>query len=173
MGARTRLLAVDDADEQARVLTAERAFMAPYEPIRSDAFYTRPGQREVLRMRLERHAAGTEVPRAIVDDAGAIVGGITLQSVERGAYQSCGVGYWVAAAVGGRGYASQAVAEMLTLAFGPMGLHRVQAATLLDNARSQRVLAKNGFEHIGTASQLVHLAGAWRDHHLYQRLAGG
>lgn len=171
MGARTRLLAVADAEEVARVLSAERAFMAPYEPARSDAFYTAPGQREVLRLRLARHAAGTEVPRAIVDDAGAVIGGITLQSIERGPFLSCGLGYWVAQAEGGRGYASQAVAEMLDLAFGPLALHRVQAVTLLDNLRSQRVLAKNGFVRIGTAPRLLHLAGAWRDHHLFQRLS--
>ena len=171
MSARTRLLSVDDAAEVAEVLAAERAFMAPYEPVRADAFYTAPGQREVLRLRLERHDAGHEVPRAIVDDDGAVVGGITLQAIERGPYLSCSLGYWVAEAVGGRGYASQAVAEMLAEAFGPLALHRVQAVTLLDNLRSQRVLAKNGFTHIGTAPRLLHLAGAWRDHHLYQRLA--
>lgn len=169
---RTRLLSVDDAEEYAAVLAAERAFMAPYEPIRAEVFYTAPGQREVLRIRAERHAAGVEVPHAILDDAGAIVGGITLKGVERGPFLSCGLGYWVARSANGRGYASAAVAEMLHLAFGRLGLHRVQAETLLDNVRSQRVLAKNGFERIGTAPAFLQLAGQWRDHHLFQRLAG-
>ena len=170
MSARTRPMEVEDAAEWAALMAAERAAMAPYEPVRADAHYTEPGQREVLRLRLERREAGTEVPLAVVDDGGAIVGGITLQSIERGAYQSCGLGYWVARRAAGRGYASAAVGEALALAFGPLDLHRVQAATLLDNARSQRVLAKNGFTRIGTAPAYVHIAGAWRDHHLFQRL---
>ncbi|MFD1722984.1 GNAT family N-acetyltransferase [Amnibacterium endophyticum] len=168
---RTRLLSIDDAAEHAAALAAERDFLAPYEPMRSDAFYTAAGQREVLRLRLERYEAGVEVPRAILDDDGAIVGGITLQTIERGPFLSCGVGYWVARAANGRGFASAAVAEVLDLAFGDLGLHRVQAVTLLDNARSQRVLGKNGFERIGTAPKYLKLAGEWKDHHLFQRLA--
>jgi ribosomal-protein-alanine N-acetyltransferase len=46
----------------------------------------------------------------------------------------------------------------------------VQAETLLDNARSQRVLAKNGFTGIGMAPGMIRIAGRWRDHLLFQRL---
>ena len=56
-------------------------------------------------------------------------------------------------------------------AFGPLGLHRVEAGTLVDNGASQRVLEKNGFERIGVAPSYLRIAGAWRDHILFQRLA--
>ena len=156
-----------------RLLTAERAFMAPYEPVRSDAFYTPAGQAAVLAERLRRTAEGTELPHVVLDDDGTPVGGITLKGIEHGSFRSCGLGYWVARHAGGRGLATQAVARMLDVAFVDLRLHRVQAETLLDNARSQRVLAKNGFERIGVASAYLHIAGRWQDHVLFQRLAPG
>ena len=69
----------------------------------------------------------------------------------RRALPSCTLGYWVSEHANGRGFASAAVREMAILAFGELGLHRVEAATLTHNARSQRVLEKNGFVRFGLA----------------------
>jgi [ribosomal protein S5]-alanine N-acetyltransferase len=55
------------------------------------------------------------------------------------------------------------------VAFGELGLHRVEAGTLVDNVGSQRVLEKNRFTRIGLAPRYLHIGGAWRDHLLYQR----
>lgn len=167
---RIRPLTIHDAGAIAAVLAAERGFMAPYEPVRADAFYTADGQREFLSARLVRAAAGTEAAFGILDDDGAIVGGLTLTGIVRGPFQSGSLGYWVASGANGLGYASGAVAELLVHAFDELGLHRVEAATLPDNTRSQRVLAKNGFERIGMAPAYLHIAGEWRDHLLFQRL---
>ena len=60
---------------------------------------------------------------------------------------------------------------MLEECFGVHGLHRVEAATLVGNLRSQAVLRRNGFTLIGTAPRYLRIAGAWRDHLLFQRLA--
>jgi ribosomal-protein-alanine N-acetyltransferase len=79
----------------------------------------------------------------------------------------------VAQAMNGKGHASRAVVLMLDVAFGELGLHRVQAATLLHNAGSQRVLERAGFTRIGVAPSYLHIAGSWQDHILFQRLAAG
>jgi ribosomal-protein-alanine N-acetyltransferase len=50
-------------------------------------------------------------------------------------------------------------------------MHRLEAGTLVDNVASQRVLEKNGFERIGLARAYLRIAGAWRDHILFQRVA--
>ena len=59
---------------------------------------------------------------------------------------------------------------MIELAFGPWGLHRLEAGTLVDNVASQRVLRRNGFEQFGLAPRYLHINGEWRDHVLFQRL---
>ena len=58
-------------------------------------------------------------------------------------------------------------------AFQEHGLHRLEAGTLLDNAGSQTVLRRNGFQEIGIAPRYLFIAGDWRDHLLFQRLAEG
>jgi len=54
---------------------------------------------------------------------------ITLQSIIRGFFQSCSVGYWIAEGAQGRGLATAALREATLVAFYELGLHRVQAET--------------------------------------------
>ncbi len=172
MPTRTRPVTVDDAGAIARLQSANRAFLAPWDAIRPDAFYTEPGQQVELQRAVDRRAEGTAAASAVLDDDGAVVGVIRLNGIVRGAFESCSMGYWIGQEANGRGYASEAVAEMLALAFGELALHRVQAETLRHNVRSQRVLARNGFEHIGMAPKYIRIAGEWQDHELFQVLAG-
>jgi [ribosomal protein S5]-alanine N-acetyltransferase len=106
----------------------------------------------------------------VLDDDGAVIGRITLNNVVRGAFQSCSVGYFVRSAANGRGHASAAVREMLRLAFDELGLHRVEAGTLVHNVRSQRVLERNGFVRFGLAPRYLRIQGRWQDHVLFQVL---
>lgn len=92
-------------------------------------------------------------------------GGITL-----GAFRSGNLGYWVDAAYNGRGLATGAVELVCQAAGERLGLHRIEAGTLVRNLASQRVLGKAGFELIGTAPRYLHIDGEWRDHLLFQRI---
>ncbi|MGN6445128.1 GNAT family N-acetyltransferase [Amnibacterium sp.] len=166
-----RPLVPGDAAEIARLQAANRAFLAPWDAVRPDAFYTEPGQAVEVQRMLDHEVAGTAVARAILDDEGRLAGVIRLNGVVRGAFESCVMGYWVDRERNGRGLASRAVAAMLDLAFRDLRLHRVQAETLRHNVRSQRVLEKNGFERIGMAPAYLRIAGEWQDHDLFQRLA--
>jgi ribosomal-protein-alanine N-acetyltransferase len=160
-----REVGVGDADELAAVYAANREFLAPWDPVRPDAFFTPEGQRE----RLALPFAGWRF--AILDDDGAIAGAINLSDVVRGAFRSANVGYFVSQHVNGRGLATAAVGDVCAFAFGQGGLHRLQAGTLLHNTGSQRVLEKNGFERIGVARAYLQIAGRWQDHLLFQRVA--
>ena len=93
-----------------------------------------------------------------------------MSGITRGAFQSCSVGYWVAPDYNGRGYAHDAASIMTTLAFGDLGLHRVQAETLPHNTRSQLVLEDVGFTRFGLAAQYLKITGNWQDHVMYQLL---
>ena len=96
---------------------------------------------------------------------------ISLNGITRGAFQSASVGYWVSQSSNGRGLASAAVAEVVGLAFRGLGLHRLQAETLLHNAPSQRVLIRNGFRPFAVAPSYLKIAGEWQDHVLFHLLA--
>jgi [ribosomal protein S5]-alanine N-acetyltransferase len=166
----TRELTVGDAAEMAAVLRANREFMAPWEPDRSDEYFTEDGQRRVLADLRRQHDAGSAVLHAIVED-GRILGRIALTNIARGPFQSASLGYWVAHEANGRGVATSAVDRLVRHAFDHLGLHRIEAGTLVHNEGSQRVLEKNRFQRYGLAPRYLWIAGAWRDHVLFQRLA--
>lgn len=166
----TRLIALDDAPVLAELLRVNRDFLAPWEPIRGEDYPTVDGQHADIGAALERHEQGTALPHVILDDSERLVGRITLNGIVRGPFQSCSVGYWLSAADNGRGLATAAVRDIMRVAFEELGLHRVEAGTLLHNVRSQRVLERNGFVRFGVAPTYLKIAGEWQDHALYQVL---
>ena len=163
-----RLLTAADAPVLAELLRANREFLAPWDPVRSDAYFTEAGQRQTIQAALNAH----DQPFLIESD-GRPVGRMTLSDIIRGPFQSCHLGYWVSRAENGRGVATAAVAAVARVAFGELGLHRIQAGTLLHNAASQRVLQRNGFTRIGVAPGYLKIAGEWQDHLLHQLLSDG
>jgi ribosomal-protein-alanine N-acetyltransferase len=159
-----------DAAALTRLHLDNRAFLEPFDPVRPEGFYDEGSQVARVRFALEELAAGRRYPFVIMLD-GRIVGEANLSNVVRGAWHSTNLGYWVSERVGGQGIASRAIGLVCEHAFQRAGLHRVEAGTLVDNVRSQRVLTKNGFREIGLARSYLRIAGHWQDHLLYERLA--
>jgi ribosomal-protein-alanine N-acetyltransferase len=165
-----RPLAVTDARQLAQLYTQNREFLAPLEPLRPDVFYTFEGQRRHIAQLTDRRTSGTAYP-FVITVGGKTVGAINLSNVVRGAFQSGNVGYWVGEEHNGHGVATRALGLVCERAFTEIGLHRIEAGTLLDNYASQRVIEKNGFVRIGIAPRYLQIAGAWSDHILFQKTA--
>jgi [ribosomal protein S5]-alanine N-acetyltransferase len=161
-----RLLAPEDAEEIAALYVANREFLAPFEPDRTEEFFTPAFQRRRI------DTAGEDHWRWGIVNGDRLAGMVVLADVLRGALQVGNVGYWVDRKHNGRGLASAAVADVIEFAFAEAGLHRLEAGTLVDNHASQRVLEKNGFERYGLARKLLRINGEWRDHVLFERIAG-
>ncbi|MFI7892549.1 GNAT family N-acetyltransferase [Streptomyces sp. CACIS-1.16CA] len=159
-----------DAPSFAATLTRNRAYMRRWEPVRPEAFYTVEGQAARLTALLADRDAGRAAPWVLADADEQVIGAFTLSAIERGPFCNGRLGYWVAEDHAGRGLATAAVRAVCEEARHRLGLHRVEAATVTDNAPSQRVLAKAGFERTGTAPGYLHINARWRDHHLFQRL---
>lgn len=169
-GIRLRPATGSDAASLAAALTRSRTYMSAWEPRRPDAFYTEQGQRERLAGLLADRGAGRVMPWVLADEEDRTVGGFTLDAIVLGSFRSASLGYWVDVEYAGRGLATTAVRLICDLARDELGLHRVQAGTLLDNVASQRVLAKCGFEEFALAPRYMHINGDWRDHRLFQRI---
>ncbi|WP_045730677.1 GNAT family N-acetyltransferase [Pseudarthrobacter chlorophenolicus] len=173
-GVGIRLLHAYDADALAAAYVRNRQHLAPWEPLRPEAFYTAPMQRELIRAKREQLGLGTEVPWVLVEDSGSaaagwrIVGTITLTGIVRGPFLSANLGYWVDHGLQGRGVGTAAVRFAARYAQTELGLHRIQAATLLRNAASRRILGRAGFREIGVAPEYLQIAGTWQDHLLHQ-----
>ncbi|RKS77205.1 [SSU ribosomal protein S5P]-alanine acetyltransferase [Actinomadura pelletieri DSM 43383] len=169
-GVRLRVVQMADAEALAALCEANREHLRPWEPERDEAYFTVDGQRDNLHALVGAYALGEMWPGVILVD-GDVAGRITLNNVLRGPLQSCFVGYWVARAHTGRGVATEAVRQVLDVAFHDLGLHRVEAFTRIDNHASQRVLERNGFTAVGTARRHIHVDGRWHDERLFERLA--
>lgn len=168
----TRLVAIDDASGLAELLRVNREFLAPWDPVRYDEFFTVAGQRAVVEAALEQYEQGLCLPWVITGDDGRVVGRISLTGIVRGPLQSCNLGYWVGAADNGRGFATAAVREIIRAAFVELGLHRIEGSTQLANVGSQRVLERTGFTRIGVAPAYLCVDGVWKDVALYQLVSG-
>lgn len=160
---------MEDADGLARATLRSRAHLEPWEPTRPEDYFTSRAQSARLRGQLEESRAGRAAPW-VLDRDGEIVGTVTLSAIVLGPLRSGNLGYWIDVDHIGRGLATAAVTYACASADTELGLHRVEAGTLLDNVPSQRVLAKCGFEEFGVAPEFLHINGAWRDHRLFQRI---
>lgn len=164
-----RPLSADDVPELAALMRRNQDFLAPWEPTRELDYFTAESVAATVAVLLELRRAGGTVPFVIEED-GAVVGRTTLNNVVRGPFQSASVGYWVDGERGGRGIATAACGLVVQHAFDDLGLHRVEAGTLVHNLRSQRVLTSNGFQQFGFAPRYLQIAGEWQDHLLFQRI---
>ncbi|MGL5828411.1 MAG: GNAT family N-acetyltransferase [Angustibacter sp.] len=173
MPPRTRLVSREDAAELCTLVLAHRDFLRPWEPSRAASYFTQAGQAESIARDLEEHAQGRALPLVILDETGAVVGRLNLSEITRGAAQSACLGYWVAEEQQARGVTTDAVAEAADQAFTSLGLHRLQAASMVHNIPAQRVLQQTGFQAIGFAERYLRIDGQWQDHILYQLLAPG
>ncbi|WP_394833590.1 GNAT family N-acetyltransferase [Pendulispora rubella] len=101
------------------------------------------------------------------DETPKIVGRIVLSNIVRRVFQNGYLGYWIDRDLQGQGYMSEAVDAVVDFAFGPMGLHRVQAAVMPRNPGSMRVLEKCGFRREGYAVRYLKIADHWEDHVIF------
>jgi [ribosomal protein S5]-alanine N-acetyltransferase len=153
------------ADAQAilELRLANRERLEPSEPDVED---------KEARYRLEGVERWVAEPgRFVILDGDAVAGGLMLFNPTPPPLSSAVLGYWVDGARAGRGLTTRAVAAALDVAFGEMGLHRLEAGTLPENVASQRVLQKNGFTCVGLLRRHLLIGGEWRDHLLWERLA--
>ncbi|MER5531331.1 GNAT family N-acetyltransferase [Streptomyces sp. NPDC002677] len=121
-----------------------RAFFAAIIPDRGDDYFARFEERH--RALLAEQEAGTCYFHVLVGEAGEVLGRFNLFDVADG---GADLGYRMAQRAAGRGLATSAVREICGLAATRYGLTTLRAATTLDNAASQAVLARVGFAVTG------------------------
>jgi ribosomal-protein-alanine N-acetyltransferase len=110
---------------------------------------------------------GIAMPFAVClveDGQERLVGQLTLGNIVRRAFCSAYAGYWIDAAVAGRGVIPTALALSVDHAFRAGGLHRIEVNIRPENRASRRVVEKLGFREEAYHPRYLHIDGAWRDH---------
>jgi len=161
-------LALEDAAALAAAYRRNREHLAATDPERPEEFYTEAGQAGDV----AGQVAAAEQGRAytwVVRRGAEIVGRALLTNIVRGPLQTGTVGYWIDHEHLGKGLAKACV-EHVAIEARRLGLHRLEAGTLVDNAASQAVLRGSGFSRYGLAERFLFVRGEWRDHVLFQRI---
>jgi RimJ/RimL family protein N-acetyltransferase len=105
---------------------------------------------------------------AIVQD-GRVVGSIGMRVDEESATGH--IGYWCVAQARGRGVVTHALRRLCRFGFGELGLKRLELIADPDNAASQRVAEKAGFQREAVLrSHLLHPDGRRRDSVMFSLL---
>ena len=161
-----RLAEVADVPEIIRFYRENREHLQPYSPRHAADFLDEATWIEQVRNRAPELAAGAGF-RAFVFTRTAparIIGNLNLTQVHRGAFQSCVLGYNLAAGEQGKGYMTEAVRAAVAFAFDVWKLHRVAANYMPRNTRSAAVLERCGFKVEGHAPAYLLINGQWEDH---------
>jgi RimJ/RimL family protein N-acetyltransferase len=79
--------------------------------------------------------------------------------------------YYVLTSFQGRGYATAAAGLLVGYAFDELNAHSVLAKVQADNAASERVLEKLGFQQVGRQRDNFYKDGAYRDVTVWDLLA--
>ncbi|MGO2518647.1 MAG: GNAT family N-acetyltransferase [Microbacterium sp.] len=159
-----------DGAALAAAYARNRAHLERWDPVRDASFYTAERQEQIVAEGVEARTQNRAARFVVVSISGEVMGTANIMNIVHGAAESADLGYWIDAALTGRGLMSTIVASLAEHARDELGLHRLQASTLLENERSQRVLLRNGFEKIGMAPKYLRIAGEWQDHFLFQRI---
>ena len=101
--------------------------------------------------------------------SGALVGDLALK-VNAGEPREAEVGFTLAPAHQGRGYAAEALRGLLGHAFGTLGLHRVMAVTDALNAPAAALLERVGMRREAHFHENVFFKGAWGSEFVFAML---
>ncbi len=102
---------------------------------------------------------------------GRLCGVVNITQIVWGGFQSAYLGYYGLAGATGRGLMTQALVASARHAFGPLGLHRLEANIQPDNQRSIALARRAGFRLEGFSPRYLFIDGAWRDHERWALLA--
>jgi len=169
--ARLRLRPLSVVDVDALLTYRGRADVCRYLPFP-------PMTREILLGRLRDDLTRTEITQegqaltlgVELGATGQLIGDVVLFFRSR-EHAGGELGYVFHPDVGGRGYATEACAAMLALAFDHLGLHRVIARLDARNTPSARLAARLGMRQEAHFVRNEMFKGEWSDEIVYAMLA--
>lgn len=156
-----------DAARMCAYAVENKAHLAPWEPLRSESYYTEGYWAQELTDAVAYFQQGLSIRFALLDrerEFGRILGLCKFSNIVRGAFQAAHIGYSIDHRAEGKGYMYEALTAAIAYAFTEMHLHRIMANYMPANERSGKLLERLGFKVEGFARDYLLLAGKWQDH---------
>lgn len=147
------------------------SFLKPWEPAWNRDHLSRKSFTNRVFLANRSIASDSSIPLFLIRrDDQQLLGAITLSNIRRGPAQAGTTGYWMGQPFARRGYMREAVEAVVHHAFTTMGLSRLEAGCLPENAPSRGLLEKCGYKYEGVAQSYLQIEGRWRNHVLYANL---
>ena len=164
-----KLATPEDASAYLDYYLTNKEFLAEFEPFKEDKFFTLEGQQKELTERFMQYLNGNTINFGIYKGAD-LIGKVRISNIIPGSFKNALIGYALSQKYLNNGYMSEAVGLICRYAFEDIGLHRLEASTLLQNTASQHVLQNNGFQCLGLNKKYLQINGKWEDHYTYYLL---
>lgn len=164
-----RILSAYDSDKLLNYYKRNKEYLRHFEELKNENFYTIEFQKNVIIQNYVQFLNKSQIFFGIFKDE-VIIGIIQLYDISWGIFKSATIGYSIDEKEQQKGYAKEAVKLILEYAFNTLKLHRIQAATLIDNVKSKSVLKACGFKEIGISEKYLFINGNWEDHCIFYKL---
>nr|WP_180980301.1 GNAT family N-acetyltransferase [Vibrio sp. A1-b2] len=156
-----------DAERIAQYFKENREHLKPWDPAREEAFFTAEGWQQRLLKLIEVHKLSLGYYLLIIDaKTDKMLGTISFSNLNRFPIYTCNVGYSLACDAQGKGTMTRALQMACNYMFSVQNMHRIMAAYIPRNKRSESVLERVGFSHEGHAKDYILINGKWEDHNL-------
>lgn len=169
MNIKIHALIPSDAEDVLEFHLRNRNFLRPFEPSRDEKFYTLESQKRTLVESYKQFLNGEVVNFGIYKN-NKFIGKIKISNIVMGGFKNAFIGYSMDEKEQSKGYMKEAVKLVMEYAFEELELHRIEATTLIDNEKSQRVLRSCGFKELGISEKHLYINGEWRDQMVFYKI---
>ncbi|MEX0269809.1 GNAT family N-acetyltransferase [Leptolyngbyaceae cyanobacterium UHCC 1019] len=161
-----RLATRDDVPTMLNFYLENRDFLTPYEPTRSEDFYTFGFWQDQIEKALIEFNYDQAIKFCLFKKTmpTVLIGKINFYQILRGVCHSCVLGYSLAETEQSNGYMTEALETAIHFVFAEVNFHRITANYMPRNQRSANVLKRLGFTVEGYARDYLRINGQWEDH---------
>lgn len=164
-GILVKLASVADAQALCAYRCRNCEYLAVFEPVRTDDYYTHDGVLHHLQNLEQSMVQGKSVNYVIMDGTNdKVIGVINFSHIMPMPFSACYLGYALDKDYQGRGIMGRSLGVCIDRLFDEKNLHRIMANYLPDNHKSAKVLERLGFVKEGYAKEYLYINGKWQDH---------
>ncbi|MFM2475671.1 GNAT family N-acetyltransferase [Celerinatantimonas sp. MCCC 1A17872] len=142
-----------------------RDHLAPWEPPRSEAYFTLKNTQQTIAALLKLYHQDLALPLVALDrDGQKVIATVNVSNIVRGIFQAAHLGYGLDERYQGRGVMNEILSDAIPEIFTQLKLHRLMANYIPTNQRSGALLQRLGFAKEGIAKDYLFINDQWQDH---------
>lgn len=123
-----------------------------------------PADSQAFRRFIDKPEGGREASFLVMTPGGEMAGVVNLNEIVRGVFKNAYLGYYAFSPLAGKGAMKAGLRAVIRRAFGPLGLHRLEANIQPKNFASIALVRRLGFRLEGFSPRYLKIGGRWRDH---------